>query len=173
MAGRRIELGATGAAVAQNVKRFREQRGGGYTKLSHWLTLRGRPISPLAVRRIEEGERRVDVDDLVAIAAGLGVSPLALLMPESKDESTELNVAGITRPVAAKELWRWLRADEPFGDRTPSEIREFWQRSRPEWDQFDRPSRDDLLALAAGLQDRASVLRMLADAVEAGADGDD
>ncbi|MCJ1680027.1 helix-turn-helix domain-containing protein [Streptomyces sp. APSN-46.1] len=31
--------------------------------------------------RIERTRRRCDVDDLVAIAAALGVSPLALLQP--------------------------------------------------------------------------------------------
>jgi len=41
----------------------------------------GRPLGHSAVDQIEKGTRRVDVDDLMALAAALGVSPITLLMP--------------------------------------------------------------------------------------------
>lgn len=52
-----------------------------YAELSRKLAEMGREIPPLGLRRIETGERRVDVDDLVALALALDLSPLALLLP--------------------------------------------------------------------------------------------
>ena len=75
------DLGPTGEHVAQTVGKFREARNLGYAALSRRLAALGRKIPPLALRRIEAGERRVDVDDLVALAVALDVTPLALLLP--------------------------------------------------------------------------------------------
>jgi hypothetical protein len=60
---------------------LRETQNLGYTKLASILEEMGRPIPELGLRRIESGDRRVDVDDLMALAMALGVSPVTLLMP--------------------------------------------------------------------------------------------
>jgi hypothetical protein len=52
-----------------------------FVELSERLSAAGRPIPVLGLRRIERGERRVDVDDLVALAVVFGVSPERLLRP--------------------------------------------------------------------------------------------
>ena len=103
MAGRKLELGDTGAAVARNVSRLRKAIGLNYTDLSTRLANIGRDIPPLAVRRIEEGNRRVDVDDLVALAIALGVSPATLLMPahEAADSPQRSDSSALVSPGAA------------------------------------------------------------------------
>lgn len=84
MAGKKNEVAATGRAVAANVKRLREEQNLGYAELSRRLDEQAdRDIPPLGLRRIESHERRVDADDLVALAVALSVSPLTLLMPDT------------------------------------------------------------------------------------------
>jgi hypothetical protein len=74
---KKIDLGVFGLAVATNVRRYRGDTS--YAELSRRLTEIGRPIPPLGLRHIEAGNRRVDVDDLVALGVALDIAPLALL----------------------------------------------------------------------------------------------
>ena len=74
-------LGGTGDNVRHNVKRLREGRHLTYVRLSGLLADHGRPMPVLSLRRIEAGERRVDVDDLAALAAVFSVTPAFLLEP--------------------------------------------------------------------------------------------
>jgi transcriptional regulator with XRE-family HTH domain len=48
-------------------------------ELAARVTALGRPMSNTMLSRIELAKRRCDIDDLVAIAAALQVSPAALL----------------------------------------------------------------------------------------------
>jgi len=114
MVGQKKEVGATGEAVARNVKRLREAANLTYTEVSKALAGIDRPISPLAVRRIEEGERRVDVDDLVALALVLNVAPVSLLYPGAKERGDEVLATGLNSPVSAETLWNWMVADSPI-----------------------------------------------------------
>ena len=65
---KKIDFGPTGVTVAENIRRLREDRNLGHTDLSRLLADHGRDIAPLGLRRIEEKTRRVDVDDLMALA---------------------------------------------------------------------------------------------------------
>ncbi len=58
-----------------------------YAELSRRPEELGRPIPPLGLTRIRDGKRRIDVDDLIALALALDVSPAVLLLPltESPD----------------------------------------------------------------------------------------
>jgi hypothetical protein len=51
--------------------------------LSARLTEIGHPIVDSGIHKTELGDRRVDVDDLVAFAEALGVEPAVLLLGES------------------------------------------------------------------------------------------
>ncbi|MDV8147243.1 hypothetical protein [Arthrobacter sp. B10-11] len=114
MAGQKIELGPTGRTVADNVKRVRGSRSLNYADLSRKLTELGRPISPLAVRRIEEGGRRVDVDDLLAFAVALGVPPNSLLLPH-EDPSPEPSATAVG-DAAFLDVWSWADGNSgPIG----------------------------------------------------------
>lgn len=67
-----------------NIQRLRENRQFSYRDLSHRLTQAGHPIPESDLGRLEAGERRIDVDDLVAIANILDVTPGELLEPPAE-----------------------------------------------------------------------------------------
>jgi transcriptional regulator with XRE-family HTH domain len=115
MAEKRNPLGPTGETVRANLQRLREAQNLGYTKLARILDEEiGRAIPELGLRRIESGDRRVDVDDLMALAVALKVSPISLLlpnMPGADNRLTKVEVTGIKHRVFAEELWHWLKAN--------------------------------------------------------------
>jgi hypothetical protein len=78
MPKRPTEIGPAGERTARAIERVRTARGYAQRQLADRATALGRPMTITTVSRIERRRRRCDVDDLVAIAAALGVSPLAL-----------------------------------------------------------------------------------------------
>lgn len=120
-------LGPTGKTVADNIKRMRGDMQ--YVKLAARLEELGRPIPTLGLRKIESYERRVDADDLVALAVALEVSPIALLMPDSAAHDSTVTATG-TGDQSARNLLLWLRADGPL----PQQLRTAnMNLSLPEW----------------------------------------
>lgn len=77
----RITPGPVGTTVAANMERFRKVQGLSYVELSRRMKELGRPIAPLGLTRIRDLQRRVDVDDLVALAHALCLDPGDLLRP--------------------------------------------------------------------------------------------
>ncbi|MGW4974676.1 helix-turn-helix domain-containing protein [Streptomyces mirabilis] len=123
--------------VAANVLRFRTDRGLSTTRLSAALKELGHSIPATGITRIEKGERRVDTDDLVALALALNVSPVALLLPAAEDSETPIELTeGVALP--ARKAWAWTDGDEPHAtterDRYGQVLR-FRLDSRPEWDR--------------------------------------
>lgn len=104
-------LGPTGETVRENVKRLRETQKLTYVELAERLAGVGRTIPVLGLRRIEKGERRVDADDLVALAVVLGVNPSALLLPYAAAGDAELTGAGT---VSARQAWAWADGSGPL-----------------------------------------------------------
>ncbi|MFC9766612.1 helix-turn-helix domain-containing protein [Rhodococcus jostii] len=102
MAEKKNPLGPIGELAAGNVKRLREHHRLSYAELSRRLIELGRPIAPLGLSRIESGERRIDADDLVALAITLHVSPLAIILPT---ESSKLTPDG--ESYDQREIWEW------------------------------------------------------------------
>jgi hypothetical protein len=102
-----------------------------YVKLAARLEELGRPIPTLGLRKIESYERRVDADDLVALAAALGVSPITLLMPVT--ESANDRVSILNREVSARALFDWLRARRASIPEFTGSHFEFLSRSLPGW----------------------------------------
>src|SRR5690606_35977869 len=133
MPGKEPEYGPTAQTASANLRRWRETRGMTYTELSNRLnTVAGWDISPVGVRRIENRERRITVDDLTALAAALDVAPIALLMPHSANQSDECQSTG--RRGTAGQVYRWLRGDALPGDTDdPRKQFMFMIDSRPPW----------------------------------------
>lgn len=137
MTDRKNPLGPTGETVRRNVARLRG--GMQYKVLSEKLAAVGRPIPPLGLRRIEAGDRRVDVDDLVALAVVFDVSPLTLLLPEDGTRLAASPLTGVTdRSVSHNTQWLWGLCEEPLelpgverNDDVAREIGLFKQRSMP------------------------------------------
>ena len=91
------------------MRRFREERRLRYAELSRQLADIGRDIPPLGLRRIESGERRVDVDDLAALAVVFDVSPLALLFPTAASFLTSQG-----EEYAVEQIWSWGEGLHPL-----------------------------------------------------------
>lgn len=68
----------------------------------------GRPLGHTAISDIENGSRRVDVDDLMAIASALGVAPNALLLPHGYDDKELVETTGSTKPMPLKSIYYFL-----------------------------------------------------------------
>jgi transcriptional regulator with XRE-family HTH domain len=111
MTTKKNPLGPTGDTVRQNIKRAREARGLSYAALSRMLAEAGRPIPTLGLSRIEEGQRRVDADDLVALAVALRVNPSALLLPPTVEGDADLTGRGT---VPAVDAWDWADGNRPL-----------------------------------------------------------
>ncbi|MFE6178406.1 helix-turn-helix domain-containing protein [Streptomyces sp. NPDC056464] len=79
MAARSLEIGTAGIRTARTIEILRTERGLAQRQLADRVTALGRPMSNTMLSRIERAQRRCDIDDLVAIAEALHVSPLALL----------------------------------------------------------------------------------------------
>ncbi|MCC8335245.1 helix-turn-helix domain-containing protein [Streptomyces sp. R1] len=79
MAARSLEIGPAGMLAARTIEILRTERGLGQRQLAARCTALGHPMSNTMLSRIELAKRRCDIDDLVAIAEALQVSPLALL----------------------------------------------------------------------------------------------
>lgn len=125
MAGKELTLGVTGETVMENLKRARGEMT--YAELARRLEAMGRPIPPLGLRRMEAGERRVDVDDLMSLAMVLRVSPLALLLPQGGQSHTS-DFGGKT--IRNDQLWQWAIGERPLAGGDP---RRFQADSLPLW----------------------------------------
>lgn len=126
------KIGLVGACVAANVRRLREAQGLTQTELARRATEAGTggggSLNQAAIKAIEAVERRVDADELVALAAGLRVSPITLLQPHQVAADTV-----VIGDMTASTWWEWLRARQPFGAVNDQESLTFWTRSLPPW----------------------------------------
>ncbi|MGW5273595.1 helix-turn-helix domain-containing protein [Streptomyces sp. NPDC004044] len=100
--------------VSANLPRLRKARGLSTTALAAELKEQGQYIPPTGITRIEKGERRVDADDLIALALVLNVSPLTLLLPPQwSDEQVQLT-SRVSLP--ARTAWLWAEGRAPATD---------------------------------------------------------
>jgi transcriptional regulator with XRE-family HTH domain len=83
-----------------------------YTEISAKLAELGQPIPTLGLTRIEKGERRVDIDEVVALAQVFGVPPIALMFPIGHAEETELLPGQRLDPWHAA---KWFMGKETLG----------------------------------------------------------
>ena len=122
------ERGPVAERVAANVKALRKARGNmTLDELARRLRDLGHPILKSGLSKIETGERRVDVDDLVALAIALQVTPNRLLLTDGiHDEQIGLTGGYSTTDRAA---WQWSCADDVhqvmsiFDERDPNDFR--------------------------------------------------
>lgn len=139
-----IPMGPTARTVAMNVRRLRKEASLSVYALSARLRELGCAISPSAITKIEKcvscdggrQTRRVDVDDLMALAVTLHVSPSALLLPLDDDSTHRVEVTG-AGSVDAEDAWDWmdgkrpLKATPDFEPRMSDERMNYLLRSRP------------------------------------------
>lgn len=136
MGTRAVEQGPIGRAVAANVRVVRERRQVSQQALSVRLADLGRPILSTGIAKIEAGDRRVDVDDLLALAAALNVSPALLLLPDGGEDDPVAVTERLTRP--AWSVWMWVEGlyalplengeVDPDADMALHDLRPTWKR---------------------------------------------
>jgi transcriptional regulator with XRE-family HTH domain len=121
------------AIVARNVAELRDLRHLSHRGLAAELTEIGYKTTHSAVSKVENGQRRVHVDALCALAVALGCSPNRLLLPGRPDGPVALtpNVE-----VDWGTAWRWASGETPLGLGekalvTDPRMREFIELSRP------------------------------------------
>jgi transcriptional regulator with XRE-family HTH domain len=136
-----VDHGPTTAAVAAALTRLQgEGRWRSLRQLSAALAELpggGIKLSHTSIGQIVRGERHVTVDELTALAAVLGVSPVTLLMPFTDDPSYGLIELTGTGDHHAGPLLEWLQGVLPLGldaeAQDPFETEAFQRRSLPRW----------------------------------------
>lgn len=99
-------IGPTAKTVATNIKSARRARGKTLIELEEQLAAAGHSISASALSKIERCARRVEVDDLTAIAVALGVCPQDLLCPWTGGDYL---LTGMPDGFNRGEVQWWLR----------------------------------------------------------------
>jgi transcriptional regulator with XRE-family HTH domain len=108
-----IERGPVAERVSANVHRLRKRHNMSLADLSKRLDELGRSININGLHGIERGQRRVDVDDLIALALALRVTPNDLLLPDVR-ESGDAEISLTSKVVAAnaRTAWTWATMAE-------------------------------------------------------------
>jgi transcriptional regulator with XRE-family HTH domain len=122
-----LNIGAVGRRVADNIKRIRASHGVDQSDLARRLTQAGQPLRVSAISKAEQADRRVDVDDLVALAVALGTTPNRLLFPGEEHGDVALTPHLSVEWAAA---WRWACGDDPLPLTAPSAHAESAARRR-------------------------------------------
>lgn len=166
MAKEPIEPGPASERVATNVAALRGKVQ--QSEISRRLAILGRPLSVSTLSKIEQRNRRIDVDDLMALAIALEATPNRLLLPgEVGDQETDplVDLAdGIhATPLAA---WRWASGDLPLSPHEWSggargRIHRFRAINRPH--DPDRYDFDEMGELREDLGDVWSALKAAAE----------
>ncbi|MFE0844904.1 helix-turn-helix domain-containing protein [Streptomyces rochei] len=131
------ELGPSGGRVAENIKQQREALPLTTEQLAERVTAFGRPMRANTITKIEKKQRRVDVDDLVALALALRTSVNALLLPTHGDGTASVELAEEVA-VSAADAWQWADGDKPHDKAERDEYGDlllYRLRSRPEWER--------------------------------------
>ena len=120
MPRRANELGVIGHAVSENLVLIRAIRGLTLRELADRLAGNEHNISFTALGQIEAKKKRVEVDDLFALALALQVDPSALLLPQAV-RPTERFPVRVSTPrfpnvisVSSDDLVRYMHAYFPL-----------------------------------------------------------
>jgi transcriptional regulator with XRE-family HTH domain len=103
-------IGPAGWVLAANIQRVRDSQRLKYAELARLLAAAGREIPVLGLRRIERGERRVDFDDLLALAYVLEVTPVDLMVSGVATEEPYPVTAEIER--SSSDVREWIRGEQ-------------------------------------------------------------
>jgi hypothetical protein len=131
-------------------------------QLSSRMARIGRPVQKSGLSKIEAGDRRVDADDLIALAVALDVNPNVLLLGAASVTGIDLT-SDMT--VMARAAWRWACGDEPLpldpsDEGSAADAAERVERFGRECRPHDPPQRPTL----AELSEHDAVLQPLLDA---------
>lgn len=110
---RHSERGPAGDQVAQNLARVRSACRLTTTELAEAVTKLGVQMTASTVTKIERQGRRVTVDELVALAAALDVSPVALMLP-ARDPGGPVRLTEGFTARTWRDAWHWMHGKRPL-----------------------------------------------------------
>lgn len=131
--------GHTNEHVAANLRRARQSVGVDLRELSARITQAGRKISPSALSKIETGDRRVDVDDLAALAYALETTPAGLLAPPEDGPAP----TGVPEQFVSEEIQSWIQGKVRL---TTDDLLRYWTQEAHDCQSYIKRF-SDLLAL--------------------------
>lgn len=102
------DKGLTGNAIGGHVRAQREYLGIDLAELASRLVDLGWPITKSALSRLENGQRRVDVDDLMALSIALNGTPLGLLLGA---EDGPVAATCVPSWFIRDEVWAWASGE--------------------------------------------------------------
>lgn len=117
-------------------------------------------MSYTTLSQIENGARRVDVDDLMILSVALNVSPIVLLTDRTASSSETVTATGLG-DLEVRDLWDWLRAERfPIATRLAAsppadpDVDLGWILGRPNWVNgiADQAQIDEIRNLSRQLQ---------------------
>jgi transcriptional regulator with XRE-family HTH domain len=97
--------------VGENLARWRKERRLSLAQLSARVGDLGVPINLNSLNKIEHANRGIDLDELVALARALNVSPLVLVFPLGRERVVEV------LPGTDVDTWaavQWFTGEGPF-----------------------------------------------------------
>lgn len=112
-------------------------------------------MAATTVTKIEKGLRRVTVDELVAFALTLAVSPVTLLLPPEEPQGSPTDARRGWIPITDRvsvpweTAWRWMHGEFPPGNVSPREVRRFRRENKP---QEEDPAREAYWVLRGHLE---------------------
>lgn len=112
MAKQVAALGPAGIRVGQRVRDLRRDQGLTLHALASKLADLGRPIDISALAKVEKGQRRIDVDDLMALAVALDASPNWILLPDRVSDDLPIELTP-SHQRGGLEVWQWAVRDHP------------------------------------------------------------
>lgn len=130
-----------GEVFAQRLREARDARRWTQQDLSDALAKLGAPMDRTTIAKLEKGQRQGRVEELVALAAALDVSPLYLFLPLRLDATVKL-APKLT--LEAIEALRWAQGEGPL-DRANERTYRF-QAPTVRWVVWDPGSPDEIEA---------------------------
>ena len=125
------------------VEQMRIQRGRrGWTQrqLAARLSKLGLAVHQTKIGKWEAGERRITLDEALAISVALDVSPAHMIAGSYSDEglrSPSITLSSATAPVSARQMRMWVRGQQPLWGQ--DEKRFYTEVAPDEWLAMRRP----------------------------------
>lgn len=129
--GKQDENTTTGAVAAERLRAVRKAQGLSLREVAERVAAVGHPLILTAIGKIENGDRRMDVDDLTALAAALGVSPATLLIPDAGEDNDQISVTGVRGDAA--DVWAWVTGKRPAPGVGDDDMMTFIRHAFPRW----------------------------------------